>query len=59
TISQRTIKVHLILTVSCRAHWIITFSEFNKYINVNLSGNILYYTRYYLTDILDTVKYCF
>ncbi|GKZ98168.1 hypothetical protein AnigIFM59636_002192 [Aspergillus niger] len=57
TMSQRTIKAHLVPTVSCRAHWIITFSEFDNCINANLSRNTLHYTRHHLAGILDTIEY--
>jgi hypothetical protein len=55
--AQSTIKAQLIPTDSCRAHWVITFTEFDKCINANLSGNTLSDTRNHLAAILDTIEY--
>lgn len=55
--SQKTIKVQLASISSCRAHWFITFTEFDKCINVDLSGNTANVTRHHLADILDTIEY--
>lgn len=55
--AKSTIKVQLVSTASCQAHWVITFSEFGECVNANLSGNTLYYTRYHLEGVLDTIEF--
>lgn len=55
--AKSTIKAQLVSTAYCKAHWVITFGEFNECINANLSGNTLYYTRHHLEGVLNTIEF--
>ncbi|KAL7649191.1 hypothetical protein ACMYSQ_012417 [Aspergillus niger] len=55
--AQGSIKTQLVSTARCPAHWIVTFSESNRCINANLSGNTLYWTREPLPLDKDTIEF--
>ncbi|KAB8067054.1 hypothetical protein BDV29DRAFT_163837 [Aspergillus leporis] len=57
TVSKGSIKAQLVSTSCCKAHWIISFSQFGECINAELSGNTLWYTREIFAEVLDSIEF--